>query len=138
MTIVSDDSVSMTGKKHIDTTLDQRALDMPQFRGCLKKDRRLVTITLSGEFDIKLTMMTETVLTFCEPTRLPHNLDNVNYCIEQWHRQTQRKIRQDLPLDTMEETVCDIESSDATQPHNWTDFLPNVSVSATCSEMSPI
>ena len=96
-------------KKHLDTILDQRALDMPQFKGCLKEDRRSASKTLSEGFDINLTMMHETVLTFCEPTRLPHNLDNVNYCIEQCHKQTQRKSRQDLPLNIMEETLPEIQ-----------------------------
>ena len=72
LTVASDDPVPMADKKRLDTILDQRALDMPQFKGCLKEDRRLATIILSEEFEIKLTMATESVLTFCEPTSLLH------------------------------------------------------------------
>ena len=97
LTFAPDDPASTVAEKHLDTIFDQRALDMPPFEACLKENRSSATINLSEEFEIELGMVTEIVLTFCEPIRLPHNLEKIIYCIEQWHRHTQLKRRQDAP-----------------------------------------
>ena len=78
----------------------------------------MVTITLSEKFGIELKMVTEIVLVLCEPTRLPHNLDKINYCIEQWHKSEERRAKRAMSPDTMEETLPEIIR--ALMPHNPT------------------
>ena len=68
----------MLKERHFDTIFDARTLDMPSFEACLNEDRHLATIILSEVFEIELSMVIEIVLTFCEPTRLPHTLDKIN------------------------------------------------------------
>ena len=73
-------------ERALSTIFDARAPDIPAFGKCVKENRHLATIILSDEFEMELRMVTEIILVLCEPTILPHNLDKINYCIEQWHR----------------------------------------------------
>ena len=100
------------------TIFDARAPDIPIFGRCLKENKRLATIILSDNFEVELRMVTEVILVVCEATRLPHNLDKVNYCIEQWHKSAEQKARQAMSQDALEETLPKIIR--ALMPHSPT------------------
>ena len=89
----------------------------------MKENRHLATIILSDEFEVELRMVIEIILVLCEPTRLPHNLDKINCCIEQWHKNAVRKARQAMSQDALEETLPEIIR--ALMPHSPTsDSIP--------------
>ena len=89
LTFAPDESAPMAKERPFDTIFDAHAWDIPTLGACLKENRYLATVILSEEFKKELRMVAEIVSTFCEPTRLPHNLDNINYCIEQRHKSTE-------------------------------------------------
>ena len=115
LTFAPDESAPMAKERPLNTIFDALAPDIPAFGKCLKENRHLATIILSEELEMELRMVAERVLTLSEPTRLPHNLDKIDYCIEQWHRSMERSARQDMSPDALEETLPEIiRAPDAT------------------------